>query len=77
VGVKYVDIEYPRLNPDQAVVDISLVDVRAARNIRVHYDFDRDGYVISAPNNPGDPDSPQHVEDEVWSEVAFVPAWDE
>jgi hypothetical protein len=75
--MKRVEIWYPRQRPDEAVIDITLIDVRAARNIRVTYDMDRDGWSITAPNDPGDPDNPQPIDEEIWSEVAFVPAWDE
>jgi hypothetical protein len=48
--------------------------VRAADDIRIHYDFERDGYVIeqastftwSIDDEECDPD---------WQEVAFIQAW--
>lgn len=70
-----VKISYPRLRPETAVVELDLEDVRAARSIRVTYDFARDGWSISAPNNPGDGEMSDL--DEVWGEVAFVDAWHE
>lgn len=72
-GMKHVDLEYPQSPSDG--IDIALVHVRAARNIRVHYDFDRDGYVVTAPSYGGDAEF--KMESETWTEVAFVPAWDE
>ena len=70
-----VDIWYPRVAGNPLGVEVSLNDVRAARSIRVGYDFDRDGFVIIAPNNPGDG---EHDDDDcTWAEVAFVPAWHE
>ncbi len=60
-------------------IDVDLEDVRAARGIRVMYDFDRDGFVIGAQRDPGDP-GPEggciHG-DEHYFEVAFVPAWED
>ena len=39
----HVDLWYPRTaNPIKAV-QVGLVDVRAADDIRIEYDFDRDG----------------------------------
>lgn len=75
---RHIDLYYPRLAKDPYpahhtdVVDtiyISLMDVRAARDIRIQYDFDRDGYVVSAQTWDSDADGP-------WNEVALVPADD-
>lgn len=73
-----VDLYYPRSldkrKPDEAtVVEVSLMDVRAADSIRVRYDFERDGYQILQAQrfvweDGEDPDSQ-------WKEVAFVEAW--
>jgi len=51
-------------------IEIGLEHVRAADNIRVSYDFERDGYVIEQSrwtdeNQTGD----------LWQEVAFIQAW--
>lgn len=73
-----VDLWYPRLDDSPcAEVRIGLMDVRAADGIRVHYDFDRDGWVIRQErmveimggNGVASKDP------EEWVEVAFVPAW--
>lgn len=58
--IHYVDLFYPRQNPGEKVV-ISLVDVRAADDLVVTYDFDRDGYVLTMND----------------TEVGFVEAWAE
>lgn len=45
---KYVEIElwYPRIEDNIKSIQISLGDVRAADNIRIQYDFERDGWSI-------------------------------
>ena len=64
-----VDLWYPRVDDRSCTsVEVGLMDVRAARDIRIAYDFKRDGYVITADEASGD-------EDERRAEVAFVPAW--
>ncbi len=69
-----VELSYPRLanDPDMSdvcnivdTIEVGLEDVRAARDIRIQYDFDRDGYVITAQKWDSDYDSP-------WLEVGFV-----
>jgi len=57
------------------VVEVELVHVRAARGVRIYYDFERDGYVVTA--NVTDPDVDPSVNGERWMEKAFVPAWEE
>ncbi len=68
-----VDLIYPRIQPAKAVI-VGLEDVRAADEILVRYDFDRDGWSISQPSV-----SQWAADDEVcdpqWKEVAFVRAW--
>jgi hypothetical protein len=50
------------------------MDVRAADDILIEYDFERDGYVIKqASKFVWDADDP--VCDQDWQEVAFVQAW--
>lgn len=80
-NTRNIDLWYPRsageLLPDgrdtsvDAIV-IGLVDVRAARDIRVRYDFDRDGYIIDADVTPQQDDPPPLQ----WAERAFIAAWD-
>lgn len=71
---KRVELEYPR-NPGSAShLVVELVDVRAADEIRISYDFERDGWVIEQASKfrweSGD-----NVCDPDWQEVAFVQAW--
>lgn len=65
-----------RHDVDSAIneIEVELIDVRAADNIRISYDFDRDGYVIKqAARAPFDKDGEDQDED--WAEVAFIKAW--
>lgn len=69
-----LDLWYPRQDGQISAIEVGLVDVRAADSIRIHYDFERDGWVIqqastfswTADDEACDPD---------WQEVAFVQAW--
>lgn len=53
-----------------AFIKVGLEHVRAADDIRISYDFDRDGYKIEQSRITADY---QSMED--WQEVAFIPAW--
>lgn len=66
---------YPRVDPEKIkYITCELLDVRAADDIRISYDFDRDGWVIEQASI-----FEWKVDDEVcdegWQEVAFVKAW--
>ena len=64
---------YPR-NSDIKYLVLGLMDIRAADDIRVSYDFDRDGWVIEqASVFEWDGDDP--ICDSDWQEVAFIQAW--
>jgi hypothetical protein len=69
----HVDLWYPRIDPIKHIY-VGLVDVRAADNIRISYDFERDGWVIEQASvfewNDND-----KVCDPDWQEVAFVQSW--
>ncbi len=71
-----VDIElmYPRSDNHQSHVEVGLCDVRAADSIRIHYDFDRDGWSIEQAST-FQWESNDAVCDPDWQEVAFVQAW--
>ena len=62
---------YPRAEVGELTVTevhVGLVDVRAADDLRITYDFERDGYVIEQSTSPD-------VDEPGYREVAFVPAW--
>lgn len=69
-----VELWYPR---DWAVVkgiQVSLVDMRAADDIRIEYDFDRDGWSIKQASKFSW-ELDDKIQDEDWQEVSFVKAW--
>jgi hypothetical protein len=67
-----VSLWYPKSEGPPTYVVIGLDHTRAADNIRVSYDFERDGYRIEMPTKHewaiGEP------VDECWIEVAFLPS---
>lgn len=74
-GQLRLDVWYPRSedSPIRSVV-VGLMDVRAADDIRITYDFERDGWVISQASRFAW-DINDKVCDPDWQEVAFVQAW--
>ena len=70
---QYVDLEYPRVN-DIKYIRIGLMDVRAADDIRIEYDFERDGWLIKQAT-VFEWDVNDERCDPKWKEVAFVQAW--
>ena len=68
-----VEMWYVRHNPVK-FVKLGIVDVRAADDIRISYDFDRDGYKIEQAST-FEWDSDDDVCDPDWQEVAFIQAW--
>lgn len=75
-----VDLWYPRAEGNARHIEVGLCDVRAADSIRIHYDFERDGYVVEQPKrtevlvrSDGKVDTfEERVE---WIEAAFLKAW--
>jgi len=70
-----VNLWYPDVNGHEIKnVQIGLMDVRAADDIRIHFDKHRDGWVIEQASkfkwHGGD-----SVCDPDWQEVSFVLAW--
>jgi hypothetical protein len=62
-----VTLAYPRSSGEAKAVILTLMDVRGADDLRVTYDFERDGWSISTDATPDDPGAPV-----TWSEVAFI-----
>ncbi len=69
-----VDLWYPRNDHNMSKIRVGLVDVRAADDILIEYDFDWDGWIIKQASifewENNDP-----ICDEGWTEVTFVQAW--
>jgi hypothetical protein len=70
---EHVELWYPRHN-EKPYIQIGLVDVRAADDIRISYDFDRDGWKIEQAST-FEWEADDTVRDPDWAEVAFVQAW--
>ena len=70
-----VDFWYPGCGDNVTHIEVGLVDVRAADSIRIHYDFDRDGYSIEQASI-FEWEEDDEVCDPDWKEVSFVPAWE-
>jgi hypothetical protein len=71
---KRIDLEYPEVGTNDKFVLVGLMDVRAADDIRISYDFDRDGWKIEQASIFGW-DAGDKIQDMDWQEVAFVQAW--
>jgi len=72
--VIHVDLAYPRSDGEAKCVQVGLMDVRAADDIRISYDFERDGWVIQQASKHG-PWEADETPDEGWTEVGFFKAW--
>lgn len=69
----HAELWYPRNSDRAQSVQVGLVDVRAADDIVIRYDFDRDGWVIHQ-DRVIERDWGMEVVDQR-AEVAFIPAW--
>lgn len=70
----HVSLWYPGVEGNAQYLVVGLMHVRAADNIRISYDFERDGYKIEqASKFRWESDDP--VCDPDWQEVAFIKAW--
>ena len=65
---------YPRSPKTVKFLEVGLSDVRAADNIRISYDFDRDGWKIEQAR-VFSWDGDDTICDPQWKEVALVRAW--
>jgi hypothetical protein len=57
-----VELFYPRELGEPSFVRVSLCCIRAADDLRISYDFDRDGWTIEKQDEEG-----------AWKEAAFIP----
>lgn len=65
-----VDLWYPRVEERYKTINISLMDVRAANDIKISYDFYRDGWVITSDLT--DPRSINDYTQEEWDAIPEV-----
>ena len=76
-GTTWVTWSYPNLHGgsygEGDVLTICLEHVRAANNLRIRYDSERDGWSLLMDDI--DPDKDTDIRDAIVREVAFVPSW--
>lgn len=69
------EFAYPRQNQIK-FIEVGLSDVRAADNLRISYDFDRDGWKVEqAYINEIDKGTYIDAATNIWEEVGFFQAW--
>ena len=71
----HITVMYPN-NPDSIIkhVVVNQCSVRASDGLRLHYDYERDGFVIEQASK-WEWDADDDVCDPDWQEVAFVQSW--
>jgi hypothetical protein len=69
-----VDLSAPRTENEPTEIHVGLMHVRAANDIVIDYDFERDGYRIRMRRSE-DRSAPREPDKCQLEEVAFVPAW--
>ena len=70
----HVDLSYPQSDKMPKHIQIDLMDVRAADNIRISFSHERNGWVVESPS-VWEWESDDRDCDPAWKETAFVPAW--
>jgi hypothetical protein len=79
-GTAHWDFWYPprsdEENPeDVCALQVGLVDVRAADDIRITFEFERDGWVIAQRPFTHNKENGATKYKDRWQEVAFIQAW--
>lgn len=69
-----VELEYPGVEGNPDTVRIGLMDVRAADDLFIQYDFERDGWVILQESMTLG-EAGEILEDRGLVEVGFAQAW--
>lgn len=74
-----VEFAYPKRRPDGMSMDevvVSLMHVRAAQDIHIRYDFERDGWAVTMAVTDGEYGAMTEDGDGfLMQEVAFIGAW--
>lgn len=72
----HIDIWYPGIDDNPKYLEVGLMHVRASDGIRIHYDFERDGFVVEQPK-PRIWKTADKTYDgtEDWIEVGFFQSW--
>lgn len=74
-GKLSVNFYYPRIDGHINEIEIGLSDVRASDGIKIHYDFERDGYVVEQPYYI-EIDKGTYIDREQhWEETGFFQSW--
>lgn len=68
-----IELLYPRCSPVSKIL-VGLADTRAADDILIEYDFERDGWIIKQASTFSW-DANDEICDPDWQEVAFIQAW--
>lgn len=71
----FVELWYPRSEGRPKFIQVGLMDVRSAGDIRISFDFERNGWLIEQREIHDDGDGLIEVYD--WKETAFLDAWPE
>jgi hypothetical protein len=69
----HAELWYPRNGDNPTEIRVGLMDVRAADDIVIRYDFDRDGWVVLQDETEWRDERIERLRELV--EVAFIPAW--
>lgn len=71
--IQAIDLVYPNLQGNVDTIEIGLTDVRCADEIRIKYDYDRDGWAIYQSTGKIEEWGIYPFDD--WKEVAFINAF--
>lgn len=76
IETMHIEFSYPRVDGNIKEIKLGLSDVRASDGIKIHYDFERDGYVIMQPYVIKK-DMGHYIDaaTETWEEVGFFQSW--
>lgn len=74
-NVIHMDLWYPGIGGEPDTLQLGLTAVRSADDIRIFYEFGRDGWVVQQNRLAhAEFEKAEDVRDD-WTEVAFVQAW--
>jgi hypothetical protein len=73
-NVLQTELKYP-YNKEIDTIQIGISDIRAADDVRVRYDFERDGWVMEQPRQYYIPEEGFYELGVEWIESAFCPSW--
>lgn len=71
----HVDLWYPEVTDECKVVEIDLMCVRASNSLRVQFDHERNGFVLTMEEFLAHTSECSKLKEPTYVEVGFVPAW--